>query len=93
MTKTLRALASIADGELVLALDRTLYPAEHLAVARAAFAGHCEVTTNEACTNSIEVRIRLLSTESEVPRDVLGSFLNYLLGLAVTGSHDPLPVR
>jgi hypothetical protein len=75
--KILSALANVDSGEIRgLPLDRNLYPEASVDAAVAAFCGHCLVTAIPG-TGSVDVQVH--SEHLSESRQVLGTFLNFLL--------------
>lgn len=91
ITQTLTALASGAEGETTVWLDRAFYPENCLADAVAAFAEHCSADVIGDRSQAFALRIRVAEAERQRGRDIVGSFLNYLLCLAVTDARSPKP--
>jgi hypothetical protein len=75
--KILSALANVDSGEIRgLPLDRDLYPEASVDAAIEAFRGHCLVTAIPG-TGSVDIQVH--PEHRSESRQILGSFLNFLL--------------
>lgn len=82
ITQTLRALAAVAEGEVVLDLPKAFYTEECINAGRGAFAEYCTVDVMKIDSESIQVRVVVRDNHGQDSRDIVGGLLNYLLGSA-----------
>lgn len=87
ITATLTALASAAKGEAILDLPKVFYTEKCVDAARAAFTQYCTVAVLRIASDGMQIRVTVHDGHRKDSREVVGSFLNYLVNAAAQQLH------